>query len=93
MKPHTITAPLEMDKDGTWYYVHVPLEVRQDFKSLEKRGIIPVTARVGSSTWPASLLPWADGSAQLSIGRKIRERENLSRGQQIEVEIAPRERA
>jgi hypothetical protein len=90
MQSQTIEAVLERDKDGTWYYVHVPKEVRDTYKELERRGAIAVTVTVGSSTWQASILPWADGSGQISVNKKVREKESLSLGQQISLEITPR---
>jgi hypothetical protein len=87
MDSTTFTAPLERDKDGTWWYVHVPAEVRAGWKRLERRGFIAVTATVGGSRWTASLMPWADGSAQLVIKRPVREREGLRLGSDVTVTL------
>ncbi len=83
-------ARLEKDKDGTWWYVHVPIEIRQQLKHLEKRGIIPVVAKIGGSVWNGSLLPWVDGSAQLSVKKDTRKKENLELDKMIDVYISPR---
>ena len=93
MKPQVIHTTLERDKDGTWYYVHVPKDVRDAYKQLERRGTIAVNVTVGNSLWQASILPWADGSGQISINKKVRDAEGLELGQQIQVEVVPRERS
>ena len=90
MESLSFTATLERDKDGTWWYAHVPKEIRQALKHLENRGTIPVDATVGQTTWPASLLPWADGSAQIVIKKAIREKEHLSLGDTIAVSVRER---
>jgi uncharacterized protein DUF1905 len=92
MKPQTLDVVLEKDQDGTWHYVHVAKGVRDAYKSLERRGTIAVTVTIGSSTWPASMLPWADGSAQISINKKVREKENLQVGRTLKLIIEPRKR-
>ena len=66
---------LEMDRDGTWWYVHVPKNIRDTLKQYEKRGIVPVTVIIGKTAWDGSMLPWADGSAQISVNKRIRDKE------------------
>lgn len=90
MKTLSFVAKLERDKDGTWWYVHVPAEIRQSFKPYEKRGIVSVTATVGATSWPGSMLPWADGSAQISVNKAVRTKEHLVLGQDIMMMIQPR---
>lgn len=91
MKKLSFIADLERDKDGTWWYVHVPKDIRQKLKHLEKRGIIPVHATIGNTSWDASLLPWADGSAQLVVKKEIRDKEKLELGQTVCVYITIRD--
>ncbi len=85
----TIRAKPEQDKDGTWWYVHVPVEVRAKWKALEKRGAIAVTAIIGETTWDGSILPWADGSGQISVNKVVRAKESLSLGQELTIHIKP----
>ena len=93
MGPATFSAPLERDKDGTWYYVHVPAEIRSAWRHLERRGFIKVVAVIGGSRWAGSLMPWADGSAQLTIGRAVRRAEGLAPGDTVTVTLDPAESA
>ncbi len=83
-------AKLEMDKDGTWWYIHVPKKIRDAFKQYEKRGITPVNVTIGNTTWEGSMLPWADGSAQISVNKKIRNKEGLELGDTLLVNVSPR---
>jgi hypothetical protein len=84
---------LERDGDGTWWFVHVPAEIRSRWRNLERRGFIRVTAEVGNSRWSASLMPWADGSAQLTINSRVRDHEGLDLGADVTVTLAPVEEA
>lgn len=86
----SFTSVLERDKDGTWWYVHVPRHVREALKHLEKRGSVPVVATIGQTSWEGSLLPWADGSAQLVVKKPVRTREGLELGQTLDVRVRPR---
>lgn len=85
-----IEAVLEQDSDSTWHYVHVPKEIRDEYKAFEHRGIIPVTVTLGTTIWQTSMLPWADGSAQISVNKAVREKENIKAGQRIRVVIDAR---
>ena len=86
------SALLERDPGGTWWYVHVPSDVRSALQAHARRGVIAVSATVGRTTWDGSLLPWADGSAQLGVNARIRGRERLELGQEVAVTVRPRVR-
>jgi hypothetical protein len=90
MRPYVFHAHLQQDTDGTWWYVHVAKDIRDSLKHLEKRGIIHVSVTVGSTTWEGSMLPWADGSAQISVSKNVRLKEKLKLGDNLLVTIAPR---
>jgi fructose-1-phosphate kinase PfkB-like protein len=84
------SSKLEQDPDGTWWYVHVPKDIRDRLKQFEKRGIIHVLVTIGKSTWDGSMLPWTDGSAQISINKGIRSKENLNLGDTLSLSVKPR---
>ena len=84
-------ATLQQDPDGTWWFVHVPKKIRDEWKHLEKRGIIHVAVTIGRTTWEGSMLPWADGSAQIAVNKKIRTQEHLSLGDMLTVMVHPTE--
>jgi hypothetical protein len=87
--PVSFTAALERDKDGTWWYLHVPAEIRSAWRHVERRGHIRVDAVVGGSRWTGSLMPWADGSAQLTVGKAVRTAEGLALGDPVTVTLWP----
>jgi len=91
MKPLIIQAILEQDTDGTWWYVHIPKTIRDSLKTYEKRGIIHVRATIGATSWDGSLLPWADGSAQISINKRVRDKEKLELGKSLQLSLTPRD--
>lgn len=68
----------------------MPKEVRDTYKQLERHGAIAVNVELSNSRWQASVLPWADGSGQISVNKRVREKEGLQFGQEIKVTIEPR---
>ena len=83
---NTFTAKIELfEREKGWYYVSVPPDISKPLEHLEDRGLIAVTARVGNSTWPTSLLPMGDRTHFLALPAKVRKKEKLSLGMTIEV--------
>ena len=79
------------DEPGGWYYVPVPLELSKPLSFLAINfGFIGITARVGNSTWQTSLLPKGDGTHFIALPAKVRSREKLFFGAEIEVAFDPR---
>ena len=64
-------------REKGWYYVSVPTELSKPLEHLADRGLIAVTARVGDSSWPTSLLPMGDGTHFIALPTKVRKKENL----------------
>jgi hypothetical protein len=89
-EPLSFEATLAQDTDGTWWYARVPPTVRQQLAEHGRRGVIPVVATIGGTSWDASLMPWADGAAQIVVKRDVREREGLTLGQSLLISIRPR---
>ena len=76
---------------GGWHYVAVPEELALPFKPLAINfGFIAITAEVGNSRWPTSLLPNGDGTYIIALPAKVRSKEKLSHGDEIEVSFEPR---
>lgn len=86
----TLAATLEMGKDGTWYYIQVPKEIWNSLKEFEHRGSIKVIATISDLLRECNLLPWADGSAQMSIQKRVREKQRLDLDAALNVQIMPR---
>lgn len=77
--------------DG-WFYVAVPDKIAAKLKPFADRGLVAVTAAVGSSTWKTSLLPKGDGSVFLPLKQSVRSAEQIQLGDHITATIQLRER-
>jgi len=76
-----------------WLYVSVPIELSAPLKFLATNfGFIAITARVGNSSWQTSLMPKGDGTHFIALPAKVRSKEKLSLGAEIEVSFEIRER-
>ena len=83
---HSFIAKVELFKrEKGWYYVSVPAELSTPLKHLADRGLIAVTARVGNSSWPTSLLPMGDGTHFIALPAKVRTKEKIQIDDEIEM--------
>ena len=91
MKKFTFCGPLRLfPQPGGWYYVAVPDVVTRPLAHLANRGLIPVSATVGSTSWSTSLLPMGDGTHFIAIRANVRKKEELKLRDQVEVTITAR---
>jgi len=90
---HTFTASVKLfEREKGWYYVPVPSKLSKPLEPLADRGLIAVTARVGKTSWPTSLLPMGDGTHFIALPAKVRAKEKMMLGAQINVSFVPRTR-
>lgn len=90
---HTFIAKMELfEREKGWYYVLVPPELSKPLEYLADRGLIAVTAKVGTSSWPTSLLPMGDGTHFIALPAKVRSKEKLSLGTDVAVSFETRNR-
>lgn len=90
-KPYTFTAEVHLfPQAGGWHYVAAPQEYTDELKPLAERGLVAVEATVGSSSWQTSLLPMGDGSQFLALPAKVRQKEQITIGDVIEVSFVVR---
>jgi len=89
---NTFTAKVErFEMLCGWHYVPVPAELSKPFSFFATNfGYIAVTATVGNSSWQTSLLPKGDGTHFIALPAKVRSKEKLSHGMEIEVSFEPR---
>ena len=80
------------EREKGWYYVSVPTEQSKPLEHLADRGLIAITARVGDSYWPTSLLPMGDGTHFIALPAKVRNKEKLSLGDEIKLSFETRVR-
>ena len=74
-----------------WYFVSVPEEQAQTLRAIAGAvsygwGMIPVTARIGSTVWSTSLFP-KDGSYLLPVRASVRGAERLAEGDTVAVRL------
>jgi len=90
---HSFIASVErFDCNMGWHFVSVPIEISEPLKVFADRGLIAVTAMVGSSSWPTSLLPMGDGTHFIALAAKIRKQEDIKLGDVVEMSFELRER-
>jgi len=90
---NTFTAVVKIfERDKGWHYVSVPEELSKPLEHLADRGLIAVTATIGDSSWPTSLLPMGDGSHFIALPAKVRLKEKVMLGADITVSFSLRSR-
>jgi hypothetical protein len=81
---YTFTAKVDLfERDKGRYYVSVLTALSKPLEHLADRGLIAVTASIGKSTWPTSLLPMGDGTHFIALPARVRTREKLFRGDDV----------
>lgn len=74
-----------------WFFVTVPETESGDIKAISNIvtygwGVIPVEARIGSTTWKTSLFP-KDGLYLVPIKASVRKAEKLEEGDMVTVQL------
>ncbi len=70
---------------GGWVYVRVPIGITEKLLHRAQRGLIPIRASVGSSSWDTSLLPMGDGTHFIALNAKVRKKEDIEVGNNVSV--------
>lgn len=88
------TAPLWLySGNNAWHFVTLPEDLADDIEELAstaKRGFgsVRVVVSIGETTWETSLFPDSKaGSYVLPIKKSVRDREGLSIGEDLTLEI------
>jgi len=76
---------------GGWVYVSIPIEFTERLNHLADRGLIPVRATVGNTSWDTSLMPMGDGTHFIPLNSKVRKKENIELGKELKFSFKPRE--
>jgi len=84
---NTFIARIErFEMKGGWHYVPVPEELSKPLEFFAIHfGFIAIVAKVGNTSWETSLLPKGDGTHFIALPAKLRAKEKLSLGEEIEV--------
>ncbi len=81
------------DGPGAWYFITLPKDVSREIHASHahlKRGwgSLPVTAKLGSTTWKTSLFPDSKiGSFLLPVKKLVRAAEGIGDGSKVTVEL------
>lgn len=70
---------------GGWYYVRVPKFYTEMSRDRADRGLVPIYAKVGSTEWRTSLLPYGDGTHFIALNAKVMKKESIVLDQKIEI--------
>jgi hypothetical protein len=90
---NTFKAKMELfERDKGWYYVSVPTDLSKPLEHLADRGLIAITATVGKTSWPTSLLPMGDGTHFIALPAKVRLKEKLMSSDAVDVSFETRQR-
>ena len=90
---YSFIAKVELfERDKGWYYVPVPTELSKPLEHFADRGLIAITAKVGNSDWKTSLLPMGDGTHFIALPAKVRNKEKLMLGSELEISFERRTR-
>lgn len=84
MKCYTLKGKVALfPQKGGWYYIKAPKKYVQEFEKRMDRGLVPITAKVGKTTWNTSLLPYGDGTLFLALPAKVRKENDIRKGGSI----------
>ena len=91
---NTFTAQIErLECDSGWHYVIVPEELIIPLKLqnyTNQFGYIAITARTGTSSWDTSIMPMGDNTEFIALPAKVRKKEKLALGDEVEVSFETR---
>ena len=78
-----------------WHYVTVPDELVMPLKLQDyanQFGYIAITAKTGTSSWDTSIMPLGGGVSFIALPAKVRKKEKLALGDEVEVSFETRMR-
>jgi len=68
-----------------WIYVGVPKKHTEETRRFARRGLVPITVKLGKSSWETSLLPKGDGTHFIALNAKVRKDENIEIGNRVKL--------
>jgi hypothetical protein len=87
-KEFNITAKVKLFPGNLgWHYIDVPALLTDISRENAIRGLVPIKARINSTTWKTSMLPKGDGTHIIPIKLQIRKDENITLGANISINI------
>lgn len=93
---NTFTEKIErFECANGWHYVTVPEELVMPLKLQDyanQFGYIAITATAGTSRWDTSIMPMGDKTEFIALPAKVRKKEKLALGDEVEVSFETRAR-
>ena len=91
---NTFTATIErFECVNGWHYVTVPKKLVTPLKLqnyTNQFGYIAITVRTGASSWDTSIMPMGDKTDFIALPAKVRKKEKLTLGDDVEISFATR---
>jgi hypothetical protein len=72
---------------GGWHFIRVPKVYTEMTKGMAIRGLVPIIATIGKTSWKTSLLPMGNGTHFIALNAKVRKSETLEIGQRIKIKF------
>ena len=92
MKAYKTEGKVEIfPQKGGWVYIRIPLAITKRLLFRAERGLIPIKATVGQSSWNTSLLPMGDGTHFFALKAKIREKQGIKVGDYLSISFKIRQ--
>lgn len=76
---------------GGWVYIRVPTKITERLLHRAQRGLVPIKASVGTTSWDTSLMPMGDGTHFIALKAKVRKKEDIEVGKIINISFQLRE--
>ena len=91
MKNTFVAKVMHCDGEGGRHWVPVPTELSEPLRFLALHfGFIAITATIGHTSWDTSLMPVGDGTYFMTLPAKVRTKEKLAHGSEVEISFDPR---
>ena len=86
MEIYTTKGEVEIfPQKGGWVYIRIPTKITKGLLHRAQRGLIPIRASVGDTSWDTSLMPMGDGTHFIALNAKVRKKENIEVGKTIDI--------
>lgn len=89
----SVTGPIErFPQKGGWFFIRVPQKITEITRDVSVRGLVAISASLGTTTWNTSLLPMGDGTHFIALSAHVRVQEQLSLHDTITIQFKLRNR-
>jgi hypothetical protein len=91
METYKTTGRVEIfPQKGGWVYVRIPAKITRKLVPKACRGLIPVEAMAGATTWKTSLMPMGDGTHFVALKARVRKIEHIEIGKMVTISFRAR---